>query len=127
MTASPQTLAAFEAWKLAELASHYAVPCPDDVMEHLTGLASDAFDALQVAPAANADDMLLKLFPLLLRDMEPLTGEPPMRPAASRSYNYPPAFYERLTADLGLVSLQLRAAIETPHRSSERAAWEGAA
>lgn len=117
MTASPQTLAAFETWKLAELAAHYAAPCPDEVMDHLVGLAGDAFDALQAAPAANADDMLLKLFPLVIRDMEPLRGEPPMRPMASRSYSYPDAFYDRLIADLGSVSIQLRSAIESPAAS----------
>jgi hypothetical protein len=114
MTASPQMLAAFEAWKLAELASHYAAPCPDEVMEHLVELAGTAFDALQAAPAANADDMLLKLFPLVIRDMEPAKGEPPMRPMASRSYSYPDAFYARLIADLGTVSPHLRAAIASP-------------
>lgn len=114
MTASPQTLAAFESWKLAELASHYAAPCPDEVMGHLVELAGDAFDALQAAPAENADDMLLKLFPIVIRDMEPGRGQPPMRPMGSRSYSYPDAFYERLIADLGSVSTPLRAAIASP-------------
>lgn len=114
MTASAQTLAAFEAWKLAELASHYAAPCPDEVMDHLVEQAGNAFDALQAAPASSADDVLLKLFPLIIRDMEPLKGQPPMRPMASRSYSYPDAFYDRLIGDLGSVSAPLRAAIASP-------------
>lgn len=118
MTASPQTLAAFEAWKLAELASHYAAPCPDEVMDHLVGLAGDAFDALQAAPVENADDMLLKLFPIVIRDMEPSRGQPPMRPMESRSYGYDDAFYERLIADLGSVSPHLGAAIASPAGAS---------
>lgn len=121
MTASPEMLAAFEAWKLAELASHYAAPCPDEVMNHLVDLAGDAFDALQAAPAETADDMLLKLFPLVIRDMEPRKGQPPMRPMASRSYSYPDAFYDRLIADLGAVSAPLRAAMASPANGEVRA------
>jgi hypothetical protein len=117
MSPSPETLAAFEAWKMSELAAHYAAPCPDDLMEYLVDAESSAFDALQAAPVASADDMLLKLFPLLLRDMEPASGEPPFRPSLSRSYTYDAPFYERLIADLGTTSPALRAAMAEPCRA----------
>lgn len=120
MNATPETLAAFEAWKNSELASHYASPCPDDVMTHLTTREGDAFDQLQLAPAACAEDVLLKLFPILLREFEPGLGEDPMRPGRSRSCSYDDAFYDRLIADIGAVSPVLLAAMQSPHR--ERAA-----
>lgn len=117
MTPSPEIAAAFETWKLAELASHYASPCPDDVMTRLVDIAWEAFDALQATPAASADDMLLKLFPIVLREMEPGLGDAPLRPSASRVYDYPEAFYDRLRADLASVSAAVRDAMESPHRS----------
>lgn len=117
MNANAQIRAAFEAWKAAEIAAYYAAPCSDEHMEQMVDVAGRAFDALQACPVLTADDMLLKLFPLLIRDMEPPTGKPPMRPTDSRSYSYPPSFYERLVADLAAVAPQIGDAMGHPCRS----------
>lgn len=122
MSASPEIAAAFEAWKLAELASHYAAPCPDEVMTSLVNIESDAFDALQAMPPANADDMLLKLFPILVREFEPQMGEPPLRLSQSRAYNYDAAFIASLNAQIGTANPVLAAAIAEPHYSATREA-----
>ena len=116
MSLTPSTVAAFETWKLAELAAHYAAPCPEEVMNDLVDRAGEKFDALMAMPVASANDLILKLFPLLLRDMEPRAGDPPLRPVASKSYAYEDAFYARLVADLAAVSTHLSDAIETPHK-----------
>lgn len=120
MSASPAVLAAFREWKLAELATHYATPCPDALMDSLTDKENEAFHALQSITPTSADDMVLKLFPLILRDMEPKTGQPPLRPSQSRSYCYDDAFIERLCDQLGIVSSELREAIAEPHQSMMR-------
>jgi hypothetical protein len=120
MSASPEIVAAFEAWKLAELAMYYATPCPDEVMDRLGESASDTFATLMVLPAKTAEDGLLKAFPLILREFEPRLGEPPMRPGPARSYNYSPEFLDKLATDLGDASPILRAALGAPLRENEK-------
>lgn len=117
---SNEIAAAFEKWKLAELACRYAEPCPDAVMDSLVKIQSDAFDALQTLQPKNGEDMLLKLFPVLLREFEPKSGERPLCPAESRSYNYDDAFYVQLREDLARVSPVLREAIAEPHPEQGR-------
>lgn len=124
MTASAPMVVAFDAWKLAELAMHYAAPCPDAVMDHLNEHAGAAFSALQAMPPENADDMLLKLYAVMLREFEPRRGEPPMRLSTSRSYEYDEAFYERLNADFASVSGEIAsaaAAAVSPYAQGESA------
>lgn len=114
MNASPETVAAFEAWKLAELATYYADPCPDEVMDQLVDLSHAAFNALQSAPAVTADDMILKIFPIVLAEFEPRLGEPPLRFSVTDQPNYDDAFCARLIADFSNVSLQIRDALDVP-------------
>jgi hypothetical protein len=110
MTVSPQILAAFDNWKCSELATLYASPCPEDLMQHLADAESQAFDDLMALPAANADDMLLKLYPIMLREMEPRADDPPLRLGESRSYTYDASFYAQLIEHLGSVSGPIAAA-----------------
>lgn len=117
MSGSPEVLAAFEAWKLAELAAHYAEPCPDEVMNMLVGRASDASDALHAIEPTSADDMVLKLFTLLLRDWEPSVGGHPMRPHGDDA-----EFVTRLIAQLGATSPALAAAMAEPWPGRRRRA-----
>jgi hypothetical protein len=74
MSASPAIEAAFRAWCLAELASHYAQPCPDDVMNYLVNEHCTHGESLAAQPAGNLEDLLLKLYPLLLANFEPQTA-----------------------------------------------------
>lgn len=120
MTATPEIQSAFKRWAMAELACHYAAPCPDEVMDGLTGAVSDAFDALQGMPPTSGDDMLLKLYPLLLREFEPGAGDPPLRLRAC--YEYDEAFMQRLRDDLSGRSDALREVMDEPHPSARRAA-----
>jgi hypothetical protein len=110
MSASPEVLVAFENWKCSELAARYAEPCPQEVMEHLVDAESQLFDDLMDLPAANADDMLLKLYPVMLREFEPKRDAPPLRLGESRSYGYDTSFYEQLIEHLGAVSSPIAAA-----------------
>ena len=120
MAPSPEMIRAFEAWKLAELACHYAELCPDAVMDNLVSIQSEAFAALQALPPNTGDDMLLKLFAVLVREFEPKTGEPPLRPSESRNYSYDPALLDRLRDQLGHVSPILRDAMAEPHPTQGR-------
>lgn len=120
MSASPHILAAFETWKLAELAAIYAAPCPDAVMNSLVDRSYDAFDTLQGLPPGSADDMLLKLFPLLIRDFEPSEGRPPLRPEQSRAYSYDEEFVARLISQLSDTSPAIAAAMAEPCPSERR-------
>lgn len=120
MTASATMMAAFEAWKLSELAMHYAAPCPDDVMDHLVTSSEAAFQVLQAVPPASADDMLLKLYPILLREFEPHRGDPPLRLSKSSCREYEHAFREQLNIDLAATSSQIAAAAAEPNARPER-------
>ena len=120
MAATPEIARAFEAWKLAELACHYAEPCPDEVMDNLVSIQSEAFKALQALEPGNGDDMLFKLFPVLMREFEPKMGDGPFWPTESSSYDYGDSFFAQLRQDLGRVSPTLGAAIAEPHPSRGR-------
>lgn len=118
MSASLQMVTAFEAWKVAELAAYYASPCPDEVMNALCSISSVAFDRLQETPVTSADDMLLKMFPLMLREFEPMRGQAPLRPVQSTSYNYDRAFVDRLCDELAKLSPALADAIAQPPKAA---------
>ncbi len=80
MTASPEIVAAFNAWSVAELAAHFAAPCPNEVMDYLTDAAGERYQALAALPAANADDCLLKIMPLVLAEWPAAPGAAPLVP-----------------------------------------------
>lgn len=122
MSATPEIANAFKRWAMAELACHYAAPCPDAVMDRLTDAQAEALESLQAMPPASADDILLKLYPLLLREFEPRIGEPPLRLRDSSAYGYDDAFMQRLRDDLCGVSEALREVMDEPHPSVRRAA-----
>lgn len=119
---SPAIVAAFQNWKLAELAAMYAAPCPGEVMDQLVQIEGGFFEALQALPVTSPDDMLLKLFPILIREFEPKAGEHPLRPSSSNMYNYDADFLARLIADLGNASPILRSAMEVENPHVERLA-----
>jgi hypothetical protein len=120
MTASSEITHAFLAWKHAELACYYAEPCPDAVMDSLVTIQSDAFAALQALKPQSCDDMLLKLFPVLVREFEPKTNEPPLRPSESSNYEYGEAFYARFHQDLAQMSPLIRDAMAEPRPKQGR-------
>ena len=82
MSASPAVAMAFDAWMLAALAVNYAKPCPDDLMNALVDQEYAAMARLATAPAATCDDLVLKLFPVLLAEFEPNGGDHPLVPLA---------------------------------------------
>ena len=117
-----QVSEAFRAWALSELAMHYAQPCPDAVMNQLCDDTSARAEALADLSAATADDLLLKLFPLLLANFEPEGGAPPMllEPDAANGSS---SLVRSVIADLQRICpmiAQLMAAphFKCPHRSS---------
>ncbi len=116
MTASAPILAAFAAWKDAEHIVFLAEPCDDDVMDRLTDFSAVAFHDLQAIPAESAADMLLKLFPILLRVFEPAKDAPPLRPGYSAWCGYEPAFFDALNSEISRLSPQLLEAINLPGR-----------
>ena len=71
MSASPEVAARFDDWRRAYLVAHYAAPCPETVMNALVEEEYERKGRLSDQPAANADDMLLKLFPIILAEFEP--------------------------------------------------------
>lgn len=117
MTASPEMLGAFEAWRLAELASHYASPCPDDVMSALVDQSGDRLADLNAQPATNADDFLLQVFPLLLWVFEPQRGSAPMRPELPDNSGTAIAEgYQVMISNIGRISPTIAAAMTAPRR-----------
>ena len=80
MTASPRMLACFADWQRAYLTAHYAAPCPDHLMNALVEQSTDRERALAECPATNADDLLLKLFPIILAEFEQARGDAPLMP-----------------------------------------------
>lgn len=85
MSVSPELLAAFEKWRLAELAGHFAQPCPDDVMDALVNHAVEAEMELGAVAPRSAEDLALQLFPLLLAIHEPKMGHAHLVPNFSDS------------------------------------------
>jgi hypothetical protein len=117
---SPEIAAAFEKWKLSELAAHYAAPCPDEVMNCLAAWTGETFEALSALEPQSADDMLLKLFPVLLREFEPKVGEPMLKLSQSNSYVYHDVFITRVNQDLARLSPTLAKAMAEPDPYAER-------
>ncbi|MBB3347344.1 hypothetical protein [Sphingomonas sp. BK069] len=117
MSASPAVAAAFQDWKLAEVAVHYACPCPDVIMDQLTDRAGVLFERLQALTPANADDMLLQVYPILVREFEPKRGEPPLLLSMSSLNNYEPAFVDRLNRQLASVCPAIAEAMSVPHQT----------
>lgn len=120
--ASPEMLAAFEAWKLAELASHYTSPCPDEVMDALVEQAGEKLEALHAAPVQSADDLLLKLFPSLVALFEPPAGAAPLCPAVGEYHgSYIADGHAAMMRDIGRLIPALAEAMAVPHPNTARA------
>lgn len=119
MSASPEFVAAFDRWRLAVAASHFATPCPDEIMDQLVSLEGDACGALLQLQPQSADELLLKLFPLLLQDNEPRRGEPPLKPQMTNDDTViTHAVFDDVIRDLQRLSPSIAAAIGIPHRHS---------
>lgn len=118
MTACPPISKAFTVWAFAELAVHYAQPCPDDVMDQLVNVADDRLGVLAAMPANSADDIILKLFPLIIDYFEPKAGDPPMRPAFDEGENASTAdrLVQSIVADLSRLSPEISRAMAAPYR-----------
>lgn len=120
MSPSPEMAKAFKAWQMAELATHYAIPCPDSVMDALVNDASDRLDALNRTPPATADDLVLKLFPLLLWVFEPKPGDPPLYPMITEAVGTNIVDgYRAMIRDIGRVSPLVAMAMQAPHRLAQ--------
>jgi hypothetical protein len=121
MTASPEMLAAFHRWRLAELATHFAAGGPDEVMDALVDVLATEVRALANTPATSADDLVLKLLPLTLMVHEPPAGTPPLAPVQAvepgTDYNED-VLWRSVIGDLPAVSAVVREAIATPHSST---------
>ncbi|TCP36530.1 hypothetical protein [Sphingomonas sp. BK235] len=117
MSASPAVAAAFQDWKLAEVAVHYSCPCPDEIMDQLTDRAGVLYEHLQALTPANADDVVLQLYPILVREFEPKRGEPPLLLSTSSTHNYEPVFITRLCRQIAAVCPAIADAMSVPHQS----------
>ena len=120
MTASPEIAAAFKAWCLAELASHYAENCPDEVMDRLTDEAASLALPLASLPAASAHDLLLKVFPLLMASYEPHGASLPLLPHFDYMGNGSKELLEAVTEDLRRLCPEIAEAMAVPHRETFR-------
>ena len=104
MAISPSISARFCEWRASELAAHYASPCPDDVMNQLICQVEDAADRLAEHPATNIDELLVKLFPLVLANFRPAGhGAHPMVPASGDA-NGSDVLFESVLEDLKRLS-----------------------
>jgi hypothetical protein len=120
MNASPEIAATFKAWSLAELASHYAEGCPDEVMDRLTGEAMALPKALAALPAASADDLLLKVFPLLMASYEAHGSRPPLLPHYDYMGNGSEELLSAVTEDMRRLCPEIAEAMAVPHRDAFR-------
>lgn len=122
MTASPEIAKAFTRWARAELAAHYASPCPDEVMDALVERAGEEVGALSALPAATGTDVALKLFPFILAYYEPKVDDAPMLPVFSSGDGG--EHHECLLAsaldDLRRISPEAAQAMAAPHRLRQR-------
>lgn len=122
MNTSPQIAAAFAAWAHSELAAHYAQPCPDAVMDHLTDNITQSKAALAAVPAQTGGDVALKMFPALLYEYEPKAGDPPLLPNPASASNADEGLIGSILADIRAFFPEVAALIDTPHYSVTRLA-----
>lgn len=121
MSAAPAIEAAFLSWAHSELAGHYANMCPDEVMDHLVNRAWADLDLLGKLPAQSSDDLLLKIFPLLLATYEPKSGDMPMVPTFGEN-NGDPELLKSVVQDLARLSPAIAKMMAAPHFNTERRA-----
>lgn len=108
---------AFCQWKLAELASHFAAPCPDAVMDELTEMTFHRLEPLAEAVSVSAEDILLKVFPLLLAKYEPPLGAPPLVPHFDRGPAEHQMLLESAIEDMRKLCPAIASALDVPHRN----------
>lgn len=100
MTTLSPVAVLFRKWTLAEMAMRYAQPCPDEVMDNLNEMVSDIERQLAAAPAQSAEDVLYKLFPLVLANFESAAFAHPMVPAMSGGSNGLPVLLDSVVGEL---------------------------
>jgi hypothetical protein len=121
MNASPPIATLFAAWAHSELAAHYAQPCPDALMDHLTNRISLTKEALASAPARVPGDIALKMFPVILYEYEPKIGEAPLVPNPESAHSIDEGLIASILADIRQFFPEVAALIDTPHYSATRA------
>lgn len=121
MNGSSEIADIFRDWYMSELASHYAEPCPDEVMDHLVDVTVSHAARLAAQPATNAADLLLKAFPLLLASYEPKSGDQPLVPVFGKSNGSSKLLWS-VVDDLRRVCPIIAEAMQAPNMNSERAA-----
>lgn len=121
MNGSSEITDIFSDWFMSELASHYASPCPDEVMDHLVDVTWSHAARLAAQPATNAADLLLKVFPLLLASYEPKSGDQPLLPVFGES-NGSSTLLQSVVDDLHRLCPIIAEAMQAPNTNSERAA-----
>ncbi|MFV0623760.1 hypothetical protein ACBY01_07095 [Sphingomonas sp. ac-8] len=117
MTISAAIAERFDAWRLAQLACHYAQPCPDEVMSALVASEGKMFGRLVNTPSLTADDLVLKLLPLALIEHGGMIGNPPLAPVVERdpgTQYQEDDIWESLIRDMAAVSPTLAAAMAPP-------------
>lgn len=120
MSATPEIADAFRGWKFAELASHYAQPCPDEVMNKLVDDTYDRLGHLASLPAVSADDLLLKLFPIVLAYFEPKVDDPPLLPVFDQGEGERDGLCQSIIEDFCRLSPDVARAMAAPHRLKQR-------
>lgn len=113
-TASP-VASAFERWANGEMSCHYAQPCPDELMNFLVDRIWADLEEMAAVPAANAEELLLKIFPLLLATYEPKKDEPPMLPSHGEGNNGSPGLLAAVIADLRRISPEIAQCLAVPN------------
>lgn len=115
MSVSPEVLAAFIAWRNAELAEVRNSPCSDKHMSSLVDATSAATEALAAVPATNADDLVLKILPLAVGFLGRRARQSPFALEVDSDDETDDAIIWRgLVRDLPNVSAEVRAAMAMP-------------
>lgn len=112
----------FAVWARAELAAHYAAPCPDHIMVGLVDHADEAQKALCAAPALTCEHLVLKLFPIFLAVFEPKQDDHPLVPVFDEGYSADGADFAAIMADFERLVPAIRDAMSPANWTRERAA-----
>jgi hypothetical protein len=110
----------FFRWARCEIASHYAQPCPDEVMDQLVGDTSVCMEQLAATPAESLADVALKMLPPLLYEYEPKAGDPPLIPNPESASSDDRGLIASILADLGQHAPEVALLLNTPHYSARR-------
>lgn len=105
----------FFRWARCELASHYAQPCPDSVMDQLGDATSACLEQLAATPATSMSDVALKLFPMVLYEYEPAIGDQPLIPNPESGRHIDHGMIASVLADFGQHAPEIALLLNSPH------------